>query len=105
MIFTASHINKMRLMIAVGNSQEAVVYAHQNSARISSLEQAQRATDQLLRGVFDNDAAGIPGAVGTGTTEERPKNPKIGEEFFDITEDLWVKWNGAEWRTLTGVVL
>ena len=42
-----------------------------------------------------------------GTTEEREaiKRPYFGQEYFDTDEDLWVKWNGSEWRTLTGVAI
>lgn len=41
----------------------------------------------------------------TGTTAARPLVPALGNEYFDTDLDMWVKWNGAEWRSLTGVAL
>lgn len=54
-------------------------------------------------GIFDG-ATRIP-APTSGLV--RPVAPVLGQEHFDTNVDLdmWVKWNGIEWRSLTGVVL
>lgn len=100
MIFSAENLEAVQGLVAKGDSLAAIEFAIDNAEKITTLAQAQRCVDQLLRGVFDNDANGIAGAKGRGASAERPSDPLDGEEFFDTTLDDWIKWNGSSWEHL-----